>query len=147
MKLNKKGFTLVELLAVIVILAVVMLVAVTAVGPAIENSKRSALFSSLSAVQDAAGLYIVSGGNTNNNCVKINTLQTSGYLTKKDKNLDGFVKITKNATTGAFTYSYTAKDSNYGVTNATLDEIGSDGKGNKVVVAANVNVTNQNICS
>ena len=42
-KLNKKGFTLVELLAVIVILAVVMLIAVTAVGPLMAKSRKSAL--------------------------------------------------------------------------------------------------------
>ena len=40
---NKKGFTLVELLAVIVILAVVMLIAVTAVGPMMTKSRKSAL--------------------------------------------------------------------------------------------------------
>ena len=43
MKLNKKGFTLVELLAVIVILALLMVVAASAVGSAQENSKKSAL--------------------------------------------------------------------------------------------------------
>ena len=42
-KLNKKGFTLVELLAVIVILAVVMLIAVTAVGPLMTKARKSAL--------------------------------------------------------------------------------------------------------
>lgn len=41
--MNKKGFTLVELLAVIVILAVVMLIAVTSVGPMMEKSRKSAL--------------------------------------------------------------------------------------------------------
>ena len=42
-KLNKKGFTLVELLAVIVILSVVMLIAVTAVGPLMARARKSAL--------------------------------------------------------------------------------------------------------
>ena len=42
-KLNKKGFTLVELLAVIVILSVVMLIAVTAVGPLMTRARKSAL--------------------------------------------------------------------------------------------------------
>ena len=42
-RLNKKGFTLVELLAVIVILAVVMLIAVTAVGPLMTRARKSAL--------------------------------------------------------------------------------------------------------
>lgn len=40
---NKNGFTLVELLAVIVILAVIMLVAVTSIGPMMEKSRKSSL--------------------------------------------------------------------------------------------------------
>ena len=43
MKKNKKGFTLVELLAVIVILAVVMLIGITSIGPLMANSRKSAL--------------------------------------------------------------------------------------------------------
>ena len=42
-KLNKKGFTLVELLAVIVVLALLMVVAASSIGSALENSKKKAL--------------------------------------------------------------------------------------------------------
>ena len=42
-KLNKKGFTLVELLAVIVILALLMVVATRTVGVALSNSKAKAM--------------------------------------------------------------------------------------------------------
>lgn len=42
-KLNKKGFTLVELLAVIVILALLMVVATRSIGNVLDNSKKSAL--------------------------------------------------------------------------------------------------------
>ena len=42
-KLNKKGFTLVELLAVIVILALLIVVVATSVLPALDNSKKSSL--------------------------------------------------------------------------------------------------------
>ena len=41
MKLNKKGFTLVELLAVIVVLAIIALIGYTAVGPIITDSRNS----------------------------------------------------------------------------------------------------------
>ena len=41
-RLNKKGFTLVELLAVIVVLALLMVVAASSIGSALDNSKRSA---------------------------------------------------------------------------------------------------------
>ena len=42
-KLNKKGFTLVELLAVIVILALLMVVATRTIGGSLANSRRSGL--------------------------------------------------------------------------------------------------------
>lgn len=41
-KLNKKGFTLVELLAVIVVLALLMVVAASSIGNALKNSKMAA---------------------------------------------------------------------------------------------------------
>ena len=41
--LNKKGFTLVELLAVIVVLALLMVVAASSIGSALDNSKKGAL--------------------------------------------------------------------------------------------------------
>ena len=41
--LNKKGFTLVELLAVIVVLALLMVVAGSSIGTALTNSKKSSL--------------------------------------------------------------------------------------------------------
>lgn len=57
-RLNKKGFTLVELLAVIVILAVVMLIAVTAVGPLMAKSRKSSLATEgVSAVNAAKAAY------------------------------------------------------------------------------------------
>lgn len=43
MKLNKKGFTLVELLAVIVVLALLMVVAGGSIGKSLENSKKASL--------------------------------------------------------------------------------------------------------
>lgn len=44
-KLNKKGFTLVELLAVIIILGVLLLIAIPAMNSVIENAKKDAFVS------------------------------------------------------------------------------------------------------
>ena len=43
MKLNNKGFTLVELLAVIVVLALLMVVATRSIGGSLDNAKKSAM--------------------------------------------------------------------------------------------------------
>ena len=57
MKLNKKGFTLVELLAVIVVLAIIALIGFTAMGSVIENTRKSAAASTASNFESAAKTY------------------------------------------------------------------------------------------
>lgn len=47
MKLNKKGFTLVELLAVIVVLGIIALIGYTFVGPIISDSRNSSATNNL----------------------------------------------------------------------------------------------------
>lgn len=62
MKNNKKGFTLVELLAVIVILAVVILIAVTAVIPRMNQAKRKAFEDEALMLIKGAEEYMVDNG-------------------------------------------------------------------------------------
>ena len=65
MKVNlksKKGFTLVELLAVIVILAVILAIAVPGISNMIESSKRNAFESSLKMILKAAELKKLEDG-------------------------------------------------------------------------------------
>ena len=65
MKVNlksKKGFTLVELLAVIVILAVILAIAVPGISNMINSSKRNAFESSLKMVLKAAELKKLEDG-------------------------------------------------------------------------------------
>ena len=54
MRLNKKGFTLVELLAVIVILAVVMLIGGTTVLPMMQKAQKSSLGTEGASMKKAA---------------------------------------------------------------------------------------------
>ena len=59
-KMNKKGFTLVELLAVIVILAILMAIAATNIGPVIDNSRRSSMRTTAQQIIDAVRLQLTS---------------------------------------------------------------------------------------
>ena len=60
---NQKGLTLVELLAVIVILGIIAAIAVPAIGNIIENSRKDAQIANAEAMYDAARLAVV-GENT-----------------------------------------------------------------------------------
>ena len=53
-KTNKKGFTLVELLAVIVILAIILVIAVPQVMSVIEDSKKATLKSTAKMIASTA---------------------------------------------------------------------------------------------
>lgn len=84
MKNNKKGFTLVELLAVIVILAIVMGIAATLVIPMIEDARKGAFASTAMTIVDAASKKassdIISG--TNKTCYTVKELVTGRYIDK-----------------------------------------------------------------
>jgi prepilin-type N-terminal cleavage/methylation domain-containing protein len=57
LKLNQKGLTLVELLAVIVIMGIIGTIAVLAIGQIIEKSKHQAFVANAHTLKDAASLY------------------------------------------------------------------------------------------
>lgn len=57
MKLNRKGFTLVELLAVIVVLSIIALIGYTAIGSVIQNTRLSSAASTASNFESAAKTY------------------------------------------------------------------------------------------
>lgn len=59
-KMNRKGFTLVELLAVIVILAILMAIAATNIGPVIDNSRRSSMRTTAQNIVEAVRLQLTS---------------------------------------------------------------------------------------
>ena len=59
-KMNKKGFTLVELLAVIVILAILMAIAATNLGPVIDNSRRASMRSTAQQIMSSVQSQLTS---------------------------------------------------------------------------------------
>ena len=83
---NQKGFTLVELLAVIVILGVIAAIAVPAIGNVIDHSKTDALAQTEKLIIDAADTYLLqaklqaNGTTTIPNPLTVNDLFTAGFL-------------------------------------------------------------------
>lgn len=103
----KKGFTLVELLAVIVILAIILAIAIPSISNMIENSQINALRSDMKMMVKAAKTYIgvndsllpKNVGDTKE--ISLENLQSSGYIstikspTNKSKTCNGYVLINK----------------------------------------------------
>lgn len=75
---NEKGLTLVELLAVIVILAIVAAIAIPSIGNIIENSRYNAAKADAMNVLSAANLYFVAEPNSTS--ITVSDLLTGGYL-------------------------------------------------------------------
>lgn len=110
-KLNKNGFTLVELLAVIVVLAVIMLLAVNAVLPQMNKARKNAFITEAQTFIDAAGTYYQSAmltGDENftsaGGCVNVSDL-IGPYVEKENKaDYSGYVTITIDPSSNEASY-------------------------------------------
>ena len=110
-KMNKKGFTLVELLAVLVILLTILLIAIPSITSSVERNKENALKKKYDLIEAAAESYVnlyQNEFNYNNfisgSCkIYISRLEGKGLLTDEDlKNIDnvkikGYVKYEKES--------------------------------------------------
>lgn len=126
---NERGFTLVELLAVIVVLAIVMLIAVNAVLPRMEEARKQAFLIEANGLIKSAQQYIVTeslAGNVNfvetgdAICVSVNDLVDKGHSSLDKNKYIGSVTITKSGNI----YLYSAslrKEGGYQVVNAGVD--------------------------
>lgn len=85
-RLNKKGFTLVELLVVLVILVVIMSIAIPSITSSLERSKEKQKDATIKLIVSAAELYADRHKNTftSGNDVSISTLISDGFLTKEE---------------------------------------------------------------
>ena len=80
---NQKGLTLIELLAVLVIIGIIAAIAIPAIGGTISNSKNKADVATNQVVKEAAMRYIIDKySNTTTSPVNKNiaTLVSQGYL-------------------------------------------------------------------
>ena len=99
-KLNKKGFTLVELLSVIVILSVVVLIATNAVIPMMSNAKKQVLATEANTILGAAKSLYATDGATGSKCYSYDDVIKSGLISKSDDGYSGSFLIESNGNGG-----------------------------------------------
>jgi type IV pilus assembly protein PilA len=117
---DQRGLTLIELLAVVVILGIIAAIAVPSIGKVIDNTKDKAQIANANQLVDAAKLYVNSGyenapaADAATIDVTLAELQTQGLLDDiKDPKTDynysllSKVTITKNATSKKLDYTVT----------------------------------------
>lgn len=116
----KKGFTLVELLAVIAILGIISLIVIPPINTSIKNSREGAYLKQVNIIETAAKKWGVENdsllpeiGSDEILTIDLNTLYTLGYLKEKkiidprtEDELKGCVKLSYNTSYNQYEYIY-----------------------------------------
>lgn len=115
-KLDNKGFTLVELLAVLVILIAIMSIAIPSISSSLERSKDKQNSAKKKVLASAAELFVTDYKNqigAVSSCyVSVSQLESGGYISKDDYlDSDGEATLKKYIVYDKTTNSYTFVDS------------------------------------
>lgn len=132
--MDSKGFTLVELLAVIVLLAVIMMIATTQVLPIINDTKKGAFASTANTIMSAVETAVITDetlGSSQFYCYDVNYLVEKALLKNVnvyDSNLStgfsGYVEIDK---TDKSKYIYTIYLTDHTNTYTVVKDVTADG--------------------
>ena len=128
---NQKGFTLVELLAVIVILAVVILIAVTAVIPRMNDARKGAFADEAMAyIRGAQEAYVESqmDGGAGSTCFTVAWLNAN-KIDKKATDYEGWVTLDANGAGTAYIKNskYMVKGKSGSLSKTSVEAAGSLG--------------------
>jgi type IV pilus assembly protein PilA len=128
---NEKGLTLIELLAVIVILGIIAAIAIPSIGKIIENSKIDAI--KADAIQIINAAKIKYAENSTDKSITITEL--NGFLDDVTTFTGAGTSATVSVTDGVFTFDGKGKKSGVEVTftSATVKSIDNAGKGIKTI--------------
>ena len=123
---NTKGFTLVELLAVIVVLAVIILIAMPAVMNSMEKARRNAFAVEANELvkiaQTAYSDLMMKNLTGNSYCFSYQYLKDAGFLEKNDTNYSGSVSVNIDSN-GKASYKIWLTNKNFMIDGKTVSEI------------------------
>lgn len=125
MCLNKKGFTLVELLSVIVILSVIVLIATNAVVPMADSARKQVLAMEANTLVKAAQTLYVQNNSGNSACYSYDELINSGLIEKDDENYTGSISI-EVGEDGNYTYNIWLSNGQYMINGVSPDVTSDD---------------------
>lgn len=125
---NEKGLTLIELLAVIVILGIIAAIAIPAIGNIIQKSKVDAVKSEAIQVLNAAKLYISSNGIPEGGTQTLRLKDANESIGEGDLSsfvdeykYDSYYVVVSAGEDGKVTYKISSKKINIGKSSITFD--------------------------
>ena len=116
--MNKKGFTLIELIATIALISIIFVISFRVITNKIKNSQQSLYDVLISDIKKAAEKYMIDNNETdkyhlNTLCISISDLKDKGYLKKKEiknpktkQEMNGFVKVQYDENKKQYVYDY-----------------------------------------